>query len=87
MDCAICSGPEVWCQHWVQQAGAEAASEKVAAESEMVADESDADAEAEPLHLDCPDPNNLEALDLLKISIMKRPRSFEAVDGDTATAL
>ena len=31
--------------------------------------------------------NNLEALDLLKISIMKRPRSFEAVDGDTATAL
>ena len=41
----------------------EAASEKVAAESEMVADESDADAEAEPLHLDCPDPNNLEALE------------------------
>ena len=29
----------------------------------MVADESDADAEAEPLHLDCPDPNNLEALE------------------------
>ena len=35
----------------------------MAAESEMVADESDADAEAEPLHLDCPDPNNLEALE------------------------
>ena len=31
--------------------------------------------------------DDTEALDLLKISIMKRPRSFEAVDGDTATAL
>ena len=43
--------------------------------------------QADPLHLDCPDPNNLEALDLLQISILKRSRSFEFVDGDTATAL
>ena len=64
----------------------EAASEKVAAESETLDLDGSGPGQGAGPELQVRR-NNLEALDLLKISIMKRPRSFEAVDGDTATAL